>query len=335
MKKILLPFFTFLILGGTFVYAFFGVENISEADLRNDLNAYVSLSNQPRFSFINVGDMMFDRGVEFYMDRGSDLFGLIGHEWARLLKDGGFLVGNLEGPITDSQKCQKKAYSFKFASSTAKLIFENGFRLVNLANNHSFDCYEKGIEDTEANLSNAGVAFFGAALTGDSYSVKIIDGKRVVFLGIEDTMIPANIEKSSALVKKLKTENDFLVVDIHWGSEYEKGMTKRQIKFGHSLIDNGADVVIGHHPHVIEPIEIYKDKAIFYSLGNFIFDQLEEDTNKGIAVGVDLSDKAEFRFKIFPYEIIKSRPQFFAPSETLSFCDDYLKNIPNGKECSF
>ena len=103
---------------------------------------------------------------------------------------------------------------------------------------------------------------------------------------------------------------DFIIVFAHWGIEYKDKETKEQVVLGHELIDAGADLIIGSHPHVIQPIEIYKNKAIFYSLGNFIFDQgFSKATKEGLGVRVVL-EKNQITFKLIGLEINKNKLSF-------------------------
>ncbi|MEQ1666048.1 MAG: CapA family protein, partial [Bdellovibrionales bacterium] len=135
------------------------------------------------------------------------------------------------------------------------------------------------------------------------------------------------------LVKKLKAENDLVVVNIHWGTEYLLTANANQKLIAHKLIDSGADVIFGHHPHVVEPVEIYKGKAIFYSLGNFVFDQNFGDTTTGLGVGVEFS-KDKTTFTLYPYKLKLFAPEFLKDNEKEKFCQTYLRDL-NHKNCSF
>ena len=106
--------------------------------------------------------------------------------------------------------------------------------------------------------------------------------------------------KLAAEIARLKPQVDLVIVQLHWGTEYQAQFAQKQQKLAHYLIDNGADLIIGHHPHVIEGAEIYKNKAIFYSLGNFLFDQYWSlPTQRGLAVGITWSSR-EFSYQLFP-----------------------------------
>ncbi len=288
-------------------------------------------------SILNFGDIMLDRGVRNAITKGREPFEHIEEIKNAFLEEKiDFVVGNLEGPIieTERENCQKKAYNFQFSKSTGERLKKAGVSLVNLANNHIFDCYLEGVRATENNLDDFGIEYFGGRTIEKSHISKQIGEKNIAFLGIDETVQPIPLHDFYPLVGKLKEENDYVVVNIHWGIEYQKQHSKNQEQIAHSLIDSGADIIFGHHPHVIESVEVYKGKAIFYSLGNFVFDQLEAETNQGIAGGVILGqNKTEVH--IIPYKIISTQPKLLSPEETAIFCDEYLGSIPNKNNCSF
>lgn len=285
-------------------------------------------------SFLSFGDAMFDRGVKMTMDKGKDPFEFMKGGREVFLNDYDFKTLNLEGPITTSEIGQGKVYNFKFEPKVAEILKENNFNLVNLANNHMLDYYSTGHEDTKLNLDKYGIDYFGGFEINDSYKIKTIGDKKIAFIGIDESTAPIKISDFYPLIKKLKAENDFVVVNIHWGYEYDFIPSEIQKNIGHNLIDNGADVIIGHHPHVIQPVEIYKNGVIFYSLGNFIFDQVNSYSRKGFGVGAILENNKK-TFYLFPYEIINNQPKLYDGQKSSEFCSDYLVQINGGKDCYF
>ncbi|MFH0805393.1 MAG: CapA family protein [Patescibacteria group bacterium] len=290
--------------------------------------------NNSNITLLNFGDTMFNRGVEDILDQDIDPFEYIKGIEGNFLKGIDYISLNLEGPITDTRQCQKKDNNFKFDPEISGLLNKNNINIVNLANNHIFDCYEQGIENTKKYLNVFGIDYFGQADLSSSYVIKEVNRKKIVFLGIDQTIMPIAMNQFYDLIKRLKEDNDYIVVNIHWGYEYSSSPSIMQKQTAHNLIDNGADVIIGHHPHVIQPVEIYENKAIFYSLGNFIFDMKTEETNQGIGVGI-IFDKDNYSFYLFPYEIINSQPKLFSYNRSISFCNQFFKNIINFNDCSF
>ena len=113
----------------------------------------------------------------------------------------------------------------------------------------------------------------------------------------------ADIDTMLSDISAMRLQCDVLVVIMHWGVEY-KGVAPMQVNLAHNFIDSGADIVIGTHPHVVQPVEVYKNKIIAYSLGNFVFDQMQSDeTREGYMLQIYLSGKDLTGFKVFPYKI--------------------------------
>ncbi len=281
-------------------------------------------------SVLNFGDVMLDRGVRNIMEKYErDPFEYIKRDKIVVQKYD-MVIANLEGPIVEMErsKCQQKIYNFQFPKITPSILLSAGIKMVNIANNHAFDCLSKGYQSTLSLLDEAGLLYIGRNEIDKSYVVKTIDKRKVAFVGIDETIMPIPVAKFYDLVKKLKSENDYVVVNIHWGTEYLLTANPKQIEIAHKLIDNGADAIFGHHPHVVEPVEIYKGRPIFYSLGNFVFDQSDPETIVGIGAGVEFQ-KSKIVVNLHPFNIVKFRPDFMKEPEKTAYCDKLLSNIEN------
>lgn len=290
---------------------------------------------KPLVSIINFGDVMFDRGVRNIIDnKGRDPLQYFKTELGALGTHDIF-IANLEGPIVEMDRslCQQKAYNFQFPYNTTERLKSIGINMVNMANNHSYDCYSKGYLSTMKSLSNAGIDYIGDKELNKSFVVKTINGKKVAFIGMDETVEPTPISSFYPLVKKLKSENDYVIVDIHWGTEYYLGHTALQESIAHSLINNGADVIFGGHPHVVEPMEIYKGGVVFYSEGNFVFDQDFDDTTVGLGAKVEFFENKKV-FTLYPFNIRSFAPDLMKGSELGAFCEKYLKSVEH-VGCSF
>lgn len=329
MKRNLTYLFVFL-----FVLILFSVFYLYYKPVKQDKKSTIYFGENS-ISILNFGDMIFDRGVRDIMEKyGRDPFQYIKKD-LDILKKYDLIIANLEGPIVemDRAKCQTKIYNFQFASSTPKMLESIGINIVNIANNHTYDCYNIGYISTKNYLDKSGISYIGDTEIDKSYIIKNINGKKIAILGIDRTISSTPISNFYNLIKKLKLENDYVVVHIHWGAEYELKENEEQRILAHSLIDNGVDVIIGHHPHVIEPVEIYKNKIIFYSLGNFVFDQSGENETNGIGVGVEFKN-GSIKSTILPYKIKTFSPDLLKGDDRLLFCSEYLKNIKN-TDCAF
>lgn len=313
----------FFVTLGIFLWSF-----SKENSLKNDI-----LNKSEKISILNFGDVMFDRGVRNIMEKyDRDPFQYIKKDLS-FTKKYDVIIANLEGPIVemDRAKCQQKIYNFQFSSSTPRLLQSIGINMVNIANNHSYDCYSTGLSSTKNYLQKAGIEFIGSSDIEKSFVIKTINNKKMAFVGMDQTVSPILISNFYPIIKKLKLENDYVIVHIHWGTEYELKETLIQKTIAHSLIDNGADIVIGHHSHVIEPLEIYKNKVIIYSLGNFVFDQSGVNETSGIGAGVDFYGSTT-EITIMPYKIKSFAPDFLIGDDKKIFCDNYLK-IFNHEGC--
>ena len=181
-------------------------------------------------------------------------------------------VANLETTLTTSNNKLKKSgnvfYNFKGDPSYAKALTLGSIEAVNLSNNHIYDYENQGFQDTMASLKNENVNYFGE---GNKYITTIKDIK-FAFLGYAafgDSTEFRNKLKND--IAEAKQQNCIVIINFHWGIEGQYTHTEGQTSLAHYAIDNGADLIIGHHPHVIEGIERYKDKFICYSLSNFCF----------------------------------------------------------------
>lgn len=286
-------------------------------------------------SVVSFGDVMFDRGVRNIIEnRKRDPFEYIKRDIG-FLKPYDIFTVNLEGPIVEMDRtlCQQKIYNFQFAKDTTDRLKSVGINLVSIANNHNYDCLRSGYESTKKYLEKSGIDYMGARELENSYIIKVIDDKKIAFIGIDAVTPPFPVSSFYPLIKKLKAENDYVLANVHWGDEYNLGYTQTQKNISHKLIDSGVDVIFGHHPHVVEPLEVYKNGVIFYSLGNFVFDQDFGDTTTGLGAGVEFK-KDKNIFNLFPFNMKKFAPEFMSGEERLKFCANYLKNIKH-TGCSF
>jgi poly-gamma-glutamate synthesis protein (capsule biosynthesis protein) len=176
---------------------------------------------------------------------------------------------NLEGTLGDKGTLQNKKYRFRGSAKYTKVLTENSVEGVTLANNHSFDYGQEGLDETKRILEEAGVDFADhketVLLTTDT---GLIIGMYAVDFTREK---PAEEEMQNSIQKLREDGAEIVVCAFHWGQENTFRINKLQNDYGHLAIDSGADIVWGHHAHVLQPIEEYNGGVIFYSLGNFVF----------------------------------------------------------------
>lgn len=280
-----------------------------------------------------VGDIMLDRGVKSSVNKNfnGDYTKLFEKAFLNvqdnpifLLKNDDITLGNLEGPVSDKGHNVGSKYSFRMNPEVLSALKDSGFDIFNVANNHAGDWSIDAFWDTLNNLSLNELAFTGGGINyTEASTVKIIEknGVKIGFLGFSDVgpewllatsekpgILSAKDPKIIDIIKEAKTKSDFLIVSFHWGDEYVK-QNKRQEYLAHLSIDNGADIIIGHHPHVKQDIEFYKEKPIVYSLGNFVFDQyFSEDTMNGLMIQIEVLKNGSI--KIFRKFNTKQNKQF-------------------------
>jgi poly-gamma-glutamate capsule biosynthesis protein CapA/YwtB (metallophosphatase superfamily) len=283
---------------------------------------------------IIVGDVSFARGVEEATARYGMDFSL--EKVSGWLKAADLAVGNYEGVLAAENigTQQKGGYRLRAKPEVAKALVSAGFDLVSLANNHTMDWGSDGLKATIENLNAAGISTVGAGKNRPSAKnpvVTKVNGIRIVWLAytmITDptTNAPESDESwgrswlvmSTAhedLIRQVKAARDLgdvVIVQFHWGVEYAPFPQDWQIALARATVDAGASLVVGHHPHVVQPIEVYKNSVIAYSLGNFLFDQ---DYSPGLAlwIGLDKNGLNEVRAVAVHPGI---QPEWYSPSRS-------------------
>ena len=246
-----------------------------------------------------VGDMMFDRYIRASLaNYGNDhVLGGV----AELLSEPDLTLGNLEGPITGNASVSVGSavgspsnMRFTFGAEIPALMAEYGIDIVSVANNHILDFGEDGVQETLMRLRNVGIWSIGnPSDTTPVARVREVSGIRIGLIPYNDFYGPRAPETYQA-IRDTQESVDVVIVMAHWGEEYLPEPPERVRKLGRAFIDAGADVVIGTHPHVIQSHEDYSGGRIYYSLGNFVFDQYwNEEVRCGEAVHVTIQKKGE------------------------------------------
>lgn len=259
------------------------------------------------YTLLFVGDMMLSRKIDYLMNEFDD-FHYPFLKVDEILRSADFTFGNLESPISVRGKNQGSKFSFRADPRAVEGLKFAGFDMVSLANNHIWDWGVEALADTVSILGANGIKSVGAGRNYDEANnpvVAEIGNTKVAFLSYT-TLYPKNLfatanragvssfnlENIKKTIKETNSQVDLVVVSLHWGDEYQLRSSPSQQGIAHALIEAGADLIVGHHPHVAQELERYKDGWILYSLGNFIFDQyLWDETKKGLIVKVTIQDK--------------------------------------------
>ncbi|EKD46750.1 MAG: hypothetical protein ACD_67C00081G0002 [uncultured bacterium] len=242
-----------------------------------------------------VGDMMFDRYIRQVSDKKG--YDFVFQKVEDLLKGSDLSVGNLEGPITDSKSVsvdskmgEPKNYIFTFDSRVSGALAKQNVKLVNIGNNHISNFASSGVESTRKYLTQSGVDFFGDPEDENkNFAIKDIKGMKIAFVSYNQFLSGGKQKAINDISFAKNSKVDFIVLYTHWGKEFMTEPEEKTRNLAHEFIDIGADLIIGSHPHVVQSKEEYKGKTIYYSLGNFIFDQyFDPNTQKGLAVQIEI-----------------------------------------------
>jgi poly-gamma-glutamate synthesis protein (capsule biosynthesis protein) len=287
------------------------------------LNASCSQEEEQPLILSFTGDVLLDRGVRQQIERkGIDyLF----EDVSTLFHASDAVIINLECPVTDTVSPVYKKYIFRANPEWMQSLHTNGITHAALANNHSMDQGRRGLESTSRHLLQAGIIPLGQ---GENQSAAcaptfISKGKTEVAL-FNSVLLPlenwvymenrpgvcqATVESLITAIQSLKKRKPdcYVLVILHWGIEYQLQPTLQQRQEARQLIEAGADAIIGHHPHVVQKEEIYKGKPVFYSLGNFIFDQNKPETTHSVVIQIKF-DKKKVSYIKTNLKIINGKP---------------------------
>ncbi len=254
---------------------------------------------------IFAGDIMLDRGVK------NSVVKNLGGDYAKLFENLGMLknfdivFANLEGPASDKGRDKRNLYSFRMDPQVIDVLKDAGINIVSVVNNHIGDWGIDAYIDSLKRLKETGILYTGGGNNKEEAKMPTIiekHGMKIGFLGFSDVgpndmkadedkagILLANNSRFDEIIKNASKQVDYLIVSFHWGDEYKTRHNQRQKYLAHKAIDAGAKIVIGHHPHVIQDTEVYKNSYIAYSLGNFIFDQSwSEPTMQGMLLEMKL-----------------------------------------------
>lgn len=230
----------------------------------------VTLGQDERFSYSGSFDQYYQlKGLDYFLSKTK-----------KILTEDDLTIANLEGTLTEATEKPDKdsqgdqAFFFKGNPYYTAILKDGSIEAVNLANNHSMDFLNKGFADTVATLDHAGITSFG----DNKIAVYEKNGVKVGLIGVnalgpveEGVNIENLMSELKVNIQALKQRTSLIIVNFHWGKENKYNPTQEQRRLGHFAVDQGADLVLGHHPHVLQTYEIYQGKCIVYSLGNFVF----------------------------------------------------------------
>lgn len=249
----------------------------------------------------SCGDIILNRGIYEALTE-ADTAKAVFTDTMPLLTDSDYTIGNLEGAVTETDNPWPKTYRFKFHKEALKYLHEAGFDYLMMTNNHCYDYNEEGFKDTLAAVKEENFATSGVGLTVEEaekfYETEVNETKlNILSFGAFPTertgfdgFIHASVNEKRAgmlwkgdrvldLIREEKEKGGTVIVNIHGGYEYCLSPSSDQIELYKAVCDAGADIIFGSHPHVLQPIEMYKNSLIVYSQGNFVFPGMDDMAN--------------------------------------------------------
>jgi poly-gamma-glutamate synthesis protein (capsule biosynthesis protein) len=292
-------------------------------------------------SVLAVGDVMLGRGVSAEPDPWGDVAG-----W---LQTADLTLGNLEVVLVDggaprrAPSGEAQPIILSVSPVSAESMRQAGFDILGLANNHSLDYGVPGLKETASHLRQAGLEIVGATKENGSIAplYQDVNGVRLSFLAFNAVPDPHPLQTcppgiscspqpvpwdpavAAAAIASAKAQADAVIVSVHWGFEYEPTHDPSQEKAARNMLEAGADLIVGHHPHVVQAIAVNGDQVTAYSLGNFVFDQGADDTRQGLALRAFFDEDGLRAVQVLPVRA-GPRPRLLAQSEGVPLLDQVL-----------
>ncbi len=283
-----------------------------------------------------AGDVMMDSYFEDYISN----FG-VDYSWtsvAAIFQEADIAAINLETCVSErGQTLKREGYGFRSQPYTLEGLVNAGIDLVNLANNHTYDYGEAAFLDTLEHLEGNSIIYSGGGMNiEEAFKVKVLEKNnlKVGFLSFSEVRSSAvykagedkpgiayfNQDDNKILldtVTKSKEECDILIIMLHWGVEYAYEPSGHQVELAHRIIEAGADGIVGHHPHVLQGIEIYKGKPILYSVGNFLFLKKNEEAGKTAVFELEFGENNFRGGSFYPVHIDNCKAQLLENSDPM------------------
>jgi poly-gamma-glutamate synthesis protein (capsule biosynthesis protein) len=247
----------------------------------------------PRLRLVAVGDILMHQDVKAAAEQAPSGFPALWADLVPLFQGADVAFGNLETPVAPASGRPGVPFQFNAPAALPAALRASGFTVLSTANNHAFDQGAKGVRETLDRLRAEQLVAVGSGedrVRAEAVQVLERQGLKVAFLGFTDLfnvdlnrkatepwVRPLDLEPALAAVREARSHADLVVVSVHWGNEYQRQPTKRQRDIAKRLVEAGCDLLLGHHPHVLQPAEIVeaggRKALVAYSLGNFISNQ--------------------------------------------------------------
>ncbi|MCA9390545.1 CapA family protein [candidate division WWE3 bacterium] len=329
MRKIIFPVFTFIIIVIFWVISQYDGITPQQNPNQNETKLSITepeIFQQEPISLIFFGDIMLARSIQTHQKSRPQNWPFNGIQ--DLISESNLAMGNLESPIGDESITCEDCYRFSIQQDEATILKTVDFDLMTIANNHANDFADSPTK-TKTTLENLGINAVGYISEGNTSQqpvIKEVDSYTIGFLSYSsltntnfDHIAEATEENIQSDILALKNTVDLIIVNIHWGNEYTYQVTAEQKNLAHVAVDAGADVIIGHHAHWMQPVEQYQHSLIFYGLGNTVFNMMYSmPTRQGFAVRAVINRNDQtLGFELIPMLIEDyARPRILEPDES-------------------
>lgn len=276
-----------------------------------------------------IGDIMLGRHVEYLIDK----YGLDYpyQQLSFLTEEPAYTYANFEAAVpAEHIKTPNFGYVFSVATNTLPYLRQAGVTNVSLANNHAADFGLSNLINAKNELSKVGIESFGlpSMLSTSSVSVSEIHGYTVGVVALNTLFASPTDTDLREILTTLSNETDLQVIFIHWGDEYKRTAGMKERLLARKLVDLGADLIVGHHPHVVQEIEKIDNTLVFYSLGNFIFDQyFSRDVREGLVLKLRVDGNGGLYLRLMPISSLenKAQPRLMEREEKSVFLKELAK----------
>jgi poly-gamma-glutamate synthesis protein (capsule biosynthesis protein) len=289
-----------------------------------------------------VGDLMLGNRTEPFLKEFGPAYPF--NDVMPFFNKADVVVGNLESPISlRGTAVENKKFTLRAGPVAAQALKSAGFRVVTLANNHTMDFGPLALQDTLAALDENGILYTGAGMDlvdARAPALLRIKGRTLAFLAYSLTFpleffasarrpgtAPGYADFVKADIEAIRPQADLVIVSFHWGAELMIAAKDYQVELGRQAIDWGADLVLGHHPHVLQELEVYKGRLIAYSLGNFVFGSESNRTNSSMILLLTFQGNRLARVEAVPLDVnnyrVKYRPRVLTGRPATEALDDH------------
>ncbi len=293
-----------------------------------DIATAKTMITEPGFLFTFGGDMMFGRSINYYF-QGDKLAEVMSEFDESVFTNKDLSMVNLEGPISKNPFLPDNTPNnlvFNFPAKTAEVLQSLGINVVSLANNHTDNQGNTGVVSTKELLSNVSITPIGSQIGFNENSIaRFTKGNTKVAVFAID-ILATNTDLTDKISAE-KSAGNFIIIFPHWGTEYEGTHSLSQEKLAHDWIDAGADLIVGSHPHVMQDAEVYKNRPVFYSMGNLLFDQtFSGETQRGLVISGDI-EGSKLNIFLYPTVSRKLKPALLQGSERDQIVQKYFSQL--------